>query len=377
MKIALYGGAFNPVHNEHINIVKSAISELGLDKVVVIPTAVSPHKRTSLTARPRERLEMCRIAFKGVDGVEVSDCEIKRGGISYSYVTCRRFKKLYKDDELYFIVGADMLRSFHLWREPEEILKCVTLAVCAREDEAELSADIKNFIAKFKTGVVRFGYVGKAVSSTRIRVLSALGEDTGAYVPEAVKKYLKDKNVYAMPNLREVKKYLTDDRWAHTVRVAVCAAENARAARVFEEDAIVAAALHDCAKYLSPCAEELKGFTPPPKTPRTVIHQYAGAYVAERIFGVTDTDILNAVRYHTTGRENMSKLEKLVYLADLLEEGHDFEGVEKLRVKLKRGIDECFVSALERQIDYLKSTGAEISPLTERALKYMKETYDK
>ncbi len=73
----------------------------------------------------------------------------------------------------------------------------------------------------------------------------------------------------------------------------------------------------------------------------------------------------------------MSKLEKLVYLADLLEEGHDFEGVEKLRAKLKRGIDECFVSALERQIDYLKSTGTEISPLTERALKYMKETYDK
>jgi len=155
---------------------------------------------------------------------------------------------------------------------------------------------------------------------------------------------------------------------AHTVRVAVCAAENARAARVFEEDAIVAAALHDCAKYLSPCAEELKGFTPPPKTPPTVIHQYAGAYVAERIFGVTDTDILNTVRYHTTGRENMSKLEKLVYLADLLEEGHDFEGVEKLRAKLKRGIDECFVSALERQIDYLEREGVKMTAQTRSRL---------
>ena len=138
MRIALYGGAFNPVHNEHVNIVKAAKEELGLDKIIIIPTAISPHKRTTMTARGRERLEACKLAFGNISGAEVSDCELKRGGVSYSYVTCRHFRKLYKDDELYFIVGADMLRSFHLWREPEEILKCVTLAACARENAEEL-----------------------------------------------------------------------------------------------------------------------------------------------------------------------------------------------------------------------------------------------
>ncbi len=122
MKIAIYGGAFNPVHNEHINIARAAITQLGLDKIIVVPTAISPHKKGCMTARGKDRLQLCRLAFCGLPEVEVSDYELKRGGISYSYVTCRHFKKLYKDDELYFILGADMLQSFRFWKEPLEIL---------------------------------------------------------------------------------------------------------------------------------------------------------------------------------------------------------------------------------------------------------------
>ena len=98
MKTAIFGGAFNPVHNEHINMVKSAVAGLGLDRVIVIPTFISPHKSGCLSARAKDRLEMCRLAFNGI--AEVSDYEVKRGGISYSYVTCRHFKKLYEDDEI-------------------------------------------------------------------------------------------------------------------------------------------------------------------------------------------------------------------------------------------------------------------------------------
>ena len=371
MKIAIYGGAFNPVHNEHVNIVRAAVERLGLDKVIVIPTAVSPHKRTCMTARGRERLETCRLAFADIPQAEVSDIELKRGGVSYSYVTCRHFAKKYKDDELYFIIGADMLATFHLWREPEEILKCVTLAVCAREDERELVDHIKEFRRRFKSETVDFGYVGKPVSSTRVRALAALGEDTAGLVPEAVRQYIKRIGLYALPELRGVKKYLDAERWAHTVRVTVCAAEHARIAGVYEIDAIYAAALHDCAKQLSEGAEELRGFTPPSGVPRTVIHQFSGAYVAEHTFGFKDENILNAVRYHTTGRENMSPLEKLVYLADLLEEGRTFDGVEKLRKKFNADLNECLKSALKMQIKYLESTGNPVCNLTRRAYEYL------
>lgn len=372
MKIAIYGGAFNPVHKEHVNIALAAKSELGLDKVIVIPTCKSAHKSGALTVREKDRLDMCRLAFEKYEGFEVSDCEIKRGGISYSYVTCRRFKKLYPDAQIYFIMGGDMLKSFPSWKEPEEILKCVTPAVCAREDSAELTKYIKVFSARFKSDIVKFSYVGEDVSSTRIRALAAIGEDISKFVPQEVKNLIQVRKLYALPEVWGVKKLLTEERWRHTVGVVTLAAENARRAGVYEYDAIVAAAMHDCAKYLGESSPELRGFEFPSGVPAPVMHQYSGAYVAEHTFGVTDKYVLNAVRYHTSGRENMGNLEKLIFLADLLEDGRDFEGVERLRKIFYRDIDECMLASLEHQLKYLEKNKKPVYPLTKRAYDYLK-----
>ena len=373
MKIAIYGGAFNPVHNEHINLALAAKRELGLDKVIVIPTFKSAHKSGTLTVRAKDRLDMCRAAFEKYEGFEVSDCEIKRGGTSYSYVTCRRFKKLYPYDELYFIMGGDMIKSFPNWREPEEILKCVTPAVCAREDSAELIQHIKTFTSLFKSDIVKFSYVGKNVSSTRIRALAALGESVGEFVPHEVKNLIQVRKLYAMPEVWGVKKLLTEERWQHTVRVALLAAENARRAGVYEYDAILAAALHDCAKYLGENSPEICGFELPSNVPAPVKHQYSGAYVAEHTFGVTDKYVLNAIRYHTSGRENMGNLEKLIFLADLLEEGREFKGVEQLRKIFQKDIDECMLASLKHQLEYLQTQNKPVYALTKRAYEYLKE----
>lgn len=373
MRIGLYGGAFNPVHNEHVNLARAAKETLGLDKIFIIPTFVSPHKRGAIMVRGRERMQMCRLAFGEIDGAEISDCEIRRGGVSYSYITCRRFRKEFPDDELYFLMGADMLASFSEWKEPNEILKCVTPAVCARESANALKPLIVQFGERFRREIVTVNYVGKAVSSTRVRTLAALGEDISAYVPEKVKTYIRSQELYLRPNLREVKKYLTEERWAHTVRVAVMAAENCRRVGAEETDAITAAALHDCAKYLGANAPELDGFVPPDNVPAPVLHQYSGAYVAEHTFGIRDETVLNAIRYHTSGRENMSGLEKLIYLSDLLEEGRNFPEVNALRKIFAQDIDKALLAALEHQCAYLKTTGAPVYPLTVRALNYIKE----
>lgn len=374
MKIAIYGGAFNPVHNEHVNIALAAKKMLELDKIIVVPTFISPHKSGNMSARGKDRLEMCRLAFAGMDGVEVSDYELKRGGVSYSYVTCRHFKKLYPEDELYFIIGSDLLGGFQLWREPDEILKCVTLAVCARVDAGAVSAaEIKKFLTRFNKELVILNYVGKAVSSTRVRALAALGEDISKYVPGSVKRYICGHQLYYLPEFSGVKKYLTEERWRHTVGVAVMAAENCSRVRAYEIDAITAAALHDCAKYLEEGAEELKGFVCPKNVPKPVVHQYSGAYVAEHTFGVKDEAVLNAIRYHTSGRENMSGLEKLIFLSDFLEEGRTYEGVESLRRTFARDIDECLLIALDRQLNRLNASGGTVYPLTRRAYEYLKE----
>lgn len=377
MKIAIYGGSFNPVHNEHINIVRAAKECLGLDKIIIVPTHITPDKSYSLVARPRERLKMCSLAFGGIEGAEVSDYEIKRGGVSYSYVTCRHFRKLYPEDELYFIIGADMLEKFHLWRKPEEILKCVTLAVCAREDRARLKKDIASFNSRFHKEIVEINYVGKDVNSTKIRARAALGEDISDFVPNSVKRHIVGGQLYLLPQVSGVKKLLSEERWQHTVRVAETACGHAKSLKIFEEDALIAAAVHDCAKYLGKDAEELKGFVCPENVPPPVVHQYSGAYVAEHTFGIKDKNILNAVRYHTSGRENMSDLEKLVFLSDLLESGRDFKGVEDLRKLFGGDINICLKEALKRQLEYLESTGAPVYPLTRRAYKFMEDNYDK
>ena len=324
-----------------------------------------------MTASPKDRLKMCRAAFCSIPEAEVSDCEIKRGGVSYSYVTCRAFKKLYPFDDIFFIVGGDMLKSFASWKEPAEILKCATLAVCSRGED--ITAYIKECGALFNKEIVNFGYAGGDVSSTAVRTLAALGEDISALVPQETASYIKERGLYFLRETDGVKNLLFKERWEHTVRVALFAAENRKRAGVFEYDAVVAAALHDCAKCLGESAKELKGFVCPEGVPPPVVHQYAGAYVAEHTFGIKDKNILNAIRYHTSGRENMGSLEKLIFLSDMLEKGRTFEGVERLRKLFLRDIDECLYEALKQQLEYLKSANKPIYPLTKRAFEYLEE----
>lgn len=371
MKIALFGGSFNPVHKEHVNIVKAAVEAYGLDRVVIIPSFITPNKAARAVS-PSARLEMCRLAFGGVGCAEVSDYEISKSDVSYSYITCRHFREVYPDDELYFILGADMLENFPRWKNPREILECVNLLVCARGNGESLIAACKTFKNAFGFNPATFGYVGGKVSSTRVRVLASLGESVGEFTGEKTANYISRNKIYLLPRLHEVKNYLTPSRWRHTLRVAEMAAENCARLKIDEVTAVTAAALHDCAKYSGADAAELKGFVCPKNVPDTVIHQYAGAHVAERVFGITDKEITEAIACHASGRKNMSPLDKLIYLCDMLEGGRDFDGVEELRKIFARDIDECLCAALKHQIDYLEASGAEIYPLTKEAYEFIK-----
>lgn len=380
MKIILFGGAFNPVHTEHLHMAEAAVSALGADKLVVLPTAVSPHKRDKLMPRDADRIEMCRLAFASLPKAEVSAYEIEKGGVSYTYLTCRHFREIYPRDELYFLMGEDMLKSFPDWKNPAEIVSLVTLAACARKEE-QGGEKREKFLAfkrrteeKFNTEVVSVGYVGEKVSSTRIRTYAALGEDISAFTLPSVCQYIKDNALYYLPDVAAAKKFLTPQRWRHSVRVAAMCAKNADRVGVTEIQAIVMGALHDAAKYLTSDSPYLDGFQPPYGVPDTVLHQFSGAYVAVNTFKVTDPDVINAIRYHTSGRENMSGAEKLLYLCDLLEEERNFDGVDRLRALFADDIDACLAAALEQQVGYLRTTGKPVYDLTEKAYEYLKKT---
>ena len=127
MKIGIFGGSFDPVHREHVHFVRAAIDCLRLDKVFVMPAHNPPHKPYRVLAPDTDRLEACRLAFSCLPEVEISDYEIAQGGTSYTYLTCRHFRSLYPDAEIFFLVGTDMLRDFPTWKNPQEILNDVTL----------------------------------------------------------------------------------------------------------------------------------------------------------------------------------------------------------------------------------------------------------
>ena len=378
MKIGIFGGSFDPVHSEHVNLVKEGMESLGLDKLFVMPAFQPPHKQGKRLTPDDKRLQMCALAFEGINGVEVSDYEIAQKGTSYTYLTCRYFKERFPTAELFWLVGTDMLRDFPTWKNPEDILQNATLAVCARNEKEEwIEAEQEKFFKRFgkKFAVIR--YNGKNVSSTKIRVWAGAGMDLTPLVTEKVAAYIQKNGLYEIPFASQALGLEKENRRAHSVRVAVFAAENARKFGIVENKAITAALFHDCAKNLESSAKELGGFEPPlawGEIPKEVLHQFQGAYVAEHFFQVQDEDVLNAIRYHTSGRPNMSALEKLIFLADMLEEERRYDVVDILRgLFFEKGLDECLERALLETLLFLEKKGGEIYPLTKQAYEFYRK----
>ncbi len=190
MKIGLFGGTFNPVHKGHVNLVKNFKDKLSLDKVLVIPTAVPPHKQAESLVSSEDRLSMCRLAFGTL--AEVSDVEISRGGRSYTVETLEELKKIYKDDDLYFLVGSDMLLSFKRWYRWGDILTMCTLCATDRDNEKTcLDAD-----AEFFSKIIFCDFPKTVVSSSEVREKLVSGKDVSHLVPEEVEKYIREKGLY-------------------------------------------------------------------------------------------------------------------------------------------------------------------------------------
>ena len=378
MRIAVFGGSFDPPHLEHIRLAEAAVKELRLDKLFVMPAHTPPHKPWKLLAKDAYRLEMCRIAFSQVQNAEISDYEMQQGGTSYTYLTCRHFKTLYPDAEIFWLVGTDMLRDFPTWKNPEEILSCVTLAVCGRnETQGWVAQEQEAFKRRFGKEFAWLQYNASAVSSTKIRVLAGAGMRLTPLTTERVEAFIRENELYFIENAKDALALEKQTRVEHSLRVAELAAARAYSLKIPESKAVQAALFHDCAKNLSADSPWLKGFALPSEwgeVPAAVAHQFQGAYVAERL-GVTDGDVLNAVRYHTSARPNMSELEKLIFLADMLEEERAYDGVDELRRLFWKGdsLDECLEEALFQTLEFLKKKGGAIYALTKAAHEFYAE----
>ncbi|GHU53000.1 hypothetical protein FACS1894132_04010 [Clostridia bacterium] len=132
LQIGIFGGSFNPIHNGHIHVIKSAKELCGLDKVYVVPAYISPLKNTKEYVSAEHRLNMCKLATENLPFAEVSDIEIKRQGVSYTIDTLEYFEKINTNAELYLIIGSDNFLNLHKWFRYEDILKICNLIVIPR-----------------------------------------------------------------------------------------------------------------------------------------------------------------------------------------------------------------------------------------------------
>ncbi len=368
-KIGILGGTFDPVHIEHIKLAKSAIEELKLDKLLVMPTFIPPHKDT-LPAPSEDRLNMLKLAFKDVPQIEVSDFEIKKEGKSFTYQTVEYFKEQF-NAELYFIVGGDMLSNFKFWRYPERILSACTLAAFGREDfYTDYTAEQEYFLKTFGKSFIRLNYIGKSASSTKIRIYSEFTLSLAGLTAQPVIDYIREKGLYKGDKYAEfICKNLPEKRIKHTANVVVSALSKVKELGLDRNKVKISATLHDCAKYIDHTT--VKDFVLPSGMPSPVVHAFLGAFVAQKVLGVDDAEILDAIRYHTSGKAQMSSLAKLIFVADMVEEDRNYEGVEKLRELFEKDdFESCFVECLKEEFIHLLNKKQYIYEETLNAFRY-------
>lgn len=259
MRIGIYGGAFNPVHKGHVKLAREVKTKANLDKIIIMPSGVSPHKSSGSLVDSIHRLEMCKLAFEGEDYM-ISDLEIKREGKSYTVDTVTELKKLYPDDELYLIMGSDMLLCFHKWYRYEDILSAVTICATTRQGDIsldELKAYSRDVLRK-DTLIIDFEPF--ECSSTKVRNALLSGDDASSSVPCKVLSYIIEKSLYTdeYTKIRQLLRSRLDDyRYIHSLGVADSARDLAKIYGADEEKAYLAGLLHDIAKN-TPKNEQLE-----------------------------------------------------------------------------------------------------------------------
>lgn len=197
-RIGILGGSFDPIHNGHVTLGQAAVNEAKLDKLIVMPTHVSPFKVGRKYADDEHRIEMCRLAFSETAQAEVSSYEIEHTDISYTYDTLIHLRKLYPDDEIYFITGTDSFIEVEKWYEGIPLLKKFGFIVSARPGyrECELAEKIKEYKEKYGTKIIYLEHEMPDVSSTEIKAKRADNISIHGFVPESVERYIDEHKLY-------------------------------------------------------------------------------------------------------------------------------------------------------------------------------------
>ena len=400
--IAIMGGTFDPIHHGHLVTAEAVRYRFKVDKVVFMPAGQPAHKTNKKVTHNEHRYLMTVLATMRNENFEVSRIEIDRAGVTYTIDTIEELKRMCRPDvRLYFITGADAIHQIMTWKESERLLGMCDFVAVTRPgyDKSKLFQDIGEIREKFSSRVHYMEVPALAISSSDIRERAKRGAPIKYLLPQEVEDYIHKFGLYQDDAEDEVKfmlpvetmqeklqSALSVKRYIHTMGVAE---EAVKLAEIYgtpqdQQKARVAGLLHDCAKdypeamRLRFCKEYKVKMDEIMEKQTDLIHPFLGAEVARREYQVTDEDILNAIRYHTTGRAGMSLLEKIIFIADYIEPGRrELPNMADVRQLAFRDIDECLYRILKDSLVYLDSKNITVDPMTQRTYDYYKKEMGK
>ena len=400
MRIGLYGGSFDPIHNGHLSIVRGALRSGAVDLVMVIPTVRNPFKRGKVLSAAPYRYYMTKETIEAeIDDkrVIVSDAEFFTEGISYTVNTLHYLteknkireiligagveeSKASEDPTYFWLCGSDILSMFDKWYKADEILRMVSLLVASRPgDGVDIDAEkIRlNNVFGHEVPILKFDIDGVEASSSDIK---RSGNDSE--IPAAAREFIKE---HALYNFKDVWESVDDDtankfldfaielypilrrkRLLHTLNTGLLSAHFALIHGADVNKALIAGELHDCAKELPEdeqrrMAQKRSGDL---FTDFKLLHSPAGATMAREKFGIEDEEILDAITYHTTGRGDMPILDKIVYLADKIEPSRTYTDLSEMRKTAEYDLDGAVRLCLESVMDKFRKQNREHHPLT-------------
>lgn len=196
-KVGIFGGTFDPIHNGHLYIAYEALKQLELDKIIFIPAGNPPHKNSSNVIDGNIRYKMVELAIKDFEGFQVSDYEINKKSRSYTFETLQYYKSK-ESDELYFILGADSLISIDYWKSVDKILEAATIVVFNRPGftKEEIEKKKTQVELKYNKKIIYLDLLNLEISSSCIKEKICKGERIDFFIPESVKQYIEENNIY-------------------------------------------------------------------------------------------------------------------------------------------------------------------------------------
>ena len=402
MKVGILGGTFDPVHNAHLNMALHAKEQFGLDEVWFMPSPNPPHKDSKDIADIKHRINMINLVISGQKGMKLCDYEAKQKDVCYTADTLTALASIYPDYKFSFIIGSDSLMTFEHWYKTDVILQYANILVAPRKEKNSMEqaynsnsnngSTSQSHISKIKEVIESYNnkYGNKFAlidleeldySSTEIRHKKNWSNS----LPKGVIEYIKENNLYtdtinetwSLSDIEaDIKATLSPKRFEHSMNVAQTAAQMAEAFNVNPNKAYLAGVLHDCAKELPDnelvdICKAHYSVTPLEERRPFLLHPKAGCYISQHKYKITDQEVLEAIKWHTTGKANMTDLEKIIFSADYIEPGRTKQPrLEYLREISTKDLDLLVSCILEDMVQYLKNDNDEIEEHTMEAYEY-------